>query len=118
MRAEFETKKAKLDGYASLVENYENGFLRETKALDKDIMAIAEYSMRILEKLDGYSIAEVIFIQTSVQLTPRSLTVSDFFCCSMVSHRHKLYLVLFICSGISKFDHDQLKWQIKEFWKI
>ena len=79
MRAEFETKKAKLDGYASLVENYENGFLRETKALDKDIMAIAEYSMRILEKLDGYLIAEVIFIQTSAQFTPKSLTVSDFF---------------------------------------
>ena len=72
MRAEFETKKAKLDGYASLVENYENGFLRETKALDKDIMTIAEYSMRILEKLDGYSIAEVILfkLQYSLRLDP------------------------------------------------
>lgn len=61
MRAEFETKKAKLDGLASQVDNYEKGFLQETKALDKDIMTIAEYSMRILEKLDGYSIAEVFF---------------------------------------------------------
>ena len=59
MRAEFETKKAKLEGLASQVDNYEKGFLQETKALDKDIMTIAEYSMRILEKLDGYSIAEV-----------------------------------------------------------
>lgn len=58
MRAEFETKKSKLSGLQSQVENYEKGFLQETKSLDKDIMVIAEYSMRLLEKLDGYSIAE------------------------------------------------------------
>ena len=61
MRQEFETKQAKLGALASQVENYERGFLQETKSLDKDIMIIAEHSMRILEKLDGYSIAEVIF---------------------------------------------------------
>ena len=61
MRAEFETKKSKLSGLLSQVENYEKGFLQETKSLDKDIMVIAEYSMRLLEKLDGYSIAEVTF---------------------------------------------------------
>ena len=61
MRAEFETKKSKLSGLQGQVENYEKGFLQETKSLDKDIMVIAEYSMRLLEKLDGYSIAEVTF---------------------------------------------------------
>ena len=61
MRVEFETKKSKLSGLLSQVENYEKGFLQETKSLDKDIMVIAEYSMRLLEKLDGYSIAEVTF---------------------------------------------------------
>ena len=60
MRAEFDTKKSKLAGLKNQVENYEKGFLQETKSLDKDIMIIAEYSMRLLEKLDGYSIAEVI----------------------------------------------------------
>ena len=60
MRAEFDTKKSKLAGLKNQVENYEKGFLQETKSLDKDIMVIAEYSMRLLEKLDGYSIAEVI----------------------------------------------------------
>ena len=59
LRAEFETKQAKLADLRSQVENYENGFLHETKSLDKNIMVIAEHSMRILEKLDGYSIGEV-----------------------------------------------------------
>ena len=63
LRAEFETKQAKLADLRSQVENYENGFLHETKSLDKNIMVIAEHSMRMLEKLDGYSIGEVWFVE-------------------------------------------------------
>ena len=59
MKSDYDTKKAKLDAAAGQVKNYENGFLQETKQLDKEIMTIAEYLMRILEKLDGYQIAEV-----------------------------------------------------------
>ena len=59
MISDFETKKLKLDDAERQVQNYENGFVQETKPIDKDIMTIAEYSMRTLEKLDGYIIAEV-----------------------------------------------------------
>ena len=65
MKSDYDTKKAKLDAAAGQVKNYENGFLQETKQLDKEIMTIAEYLMRILEKLDGYQIAEVNITQTS-----------------------------------------------------
>ena len=64
MKSDYDTKKAKLDAAAGQVKNYENGFLQETKQLDKEIMTIAEYLMRILEKLDGYQIAEVNIIKT------------------------------------------------------
>ena len=69
MKSDYDTKKAKLDAAAGQVKNYENGFLQETKQLDKEIMTIAEYLMRILEKLDGYQIAEVNSILTLVVFT-------------------------------------------------
>merc|ERR1712110_101744 len=58
MISDFETKKTKLEDAERQVNNYENGFIQETKPIDKDIQTIAEYCMRILEKLDGYAIAE------------------------------------------------------------
>jgi len=59
MISDFETKKTKLEDAERQVNNYENGFIQETKPIDKEIQTIAEFCMRILEKLDGYAIAEV-----------------------------------------------------------
>ena len=67
MKSDYDTKKAKLDAAAGQVKNYENGFLQETKQLDKEIMTIAEYLMRILEKLDGYQIAEVYTVACEIR---------------------------------------------------
>ena len=39
------------------MENYEKGFVQEKKPVDKDIIAINEFFMKTLEKLDGISIA-------------------------------------------------------------
>ena len=69
MKSDYDTKKAKLDAAAGQVKNYENGFLQETKQLDKEIMTIAEYLMRILEKLDGYQIGEVNILKPFSILT-------------------------------------------------
>ena len=39
------------------MENYEKGFVQEKKPIDKEIIAINEFFMKTLEKLDGVSIA-------------------------------------------------------------
>merc|ERR1711970_1299278 len=42
MISDFETKKTKLEDAERQVNNYENGFIQETKPIDKDIQTIAE----------------------------------------------------------------------------
>ncbi|CBY17924.1 unnamed protein product [Oikopleura dioica] len=57
LRKDFDNKVAKLDQSAVSVENYEKGFVQEKKPVDKDIIAVNEFFMKTLEKLDGISIA-------------------------------------------------------------
>ena len=73
LRKDFDNKVAKLDQSGNIpikivhyfnlavsVENYEKGFVQEKKPVDKDIIAINEFFMKTLEKLDGISIAGVL----------------------------------------------------------
>ena len=58
IRKDFDTKVAKLEQVAESVENYEKGFVQEKKPIDKLILGITEFFMKLLEKLDGLSIGQ------------------------------------------------------------
>ena len=58
IRKDFNTKVEKLDKAAESVQNYENGYVKEAKPIDKEIMVTTEFFMKLLEKLDGMAIGQ------------------------------------------------------------
>ena len=58
LRSDFDTKVSKLNQSETSVENYEKGFVQEKKPIDKDIISITEFFMKMLEKLDSMAIGQ------------------------------------------------------------